>query len=79
MHTRDIPTALILAAARAFHEGQGPNIEKAIFLSFPYCPPKVARAAIDREYKRGLLECGVSDRTGWLTDKGRARLAEIES
>jgi hypothetical protein len=29
--------------------------------------------------RKGYLECGVSIRTAWLTDKGRARLAELET
>lgn len=33
---------------------------------------KVAYAACERAYDRGLIECGVSLRSGWLTDKGKA-------
>ncbi len=33
-------------------------------------PLKVARAAIARAFGRGLLDSGISDRTGWLTEKG---------
>lgn len=33
-------------------------------------PLKVARAAIARAFCRGLLDSGISDRTGWLTEKG---------
>ncbi|WP_037825072.1 MULTISPECIES: hypothetical protein [unclassified Streptomyces] len=40
-------------------------------------PEKVVTAAYEREDDRGHLECGVSLRTSWLTDKGRARLVEL--
>lgn len=35
---------------------------------------KVCYRAMERAEKRGFVECGVSLRTGWLTDKGRAQL-----
>lgn len=38
---------------------------------------KVCYCAMERAYGRGLIECGVSLRTGWLTDKGEALLAQI--
>jgi hypothetical protein len=37
-------------------------------------PEKVVNAAMERAYKRGLVECGVSMRSGWLTEKGSALL-----
>jgi hypothetical protein len=37
---------------------------------------KVCYRAMERAYDRGLLECGVSLRTAWLTDKGKAFLAK---
>lgn len=40
-------------------------------------PENVVNAAYIREDDRGHLECGVSLRTSWLTDKGRARLVEL--
>lgn len=38
------------------------------------CPEKVAYAACERACDNGLIEYGVSLRTGWLTDKGKALL-----
>lgn len=38
------------------------------------CPEKVAYRACERACDNGLIEYGVSLRTGWLTDKGRALL-----
>lgn len=37
-------------------------------------PLKVCCAAMERAYDRGLIECGVSIRSGWITDAGRALL-----
>ncbi|MEU1327199.1 hypothetical protein [Streptomyces microflavus] len=41
-------------------------------------PENVVNAAYVREDDRGHLDCGVSLRTSWLTDKGAARLAELQ-
>lgn len=35
-------------------------------------PPKVVYAALERAANRDLIEYGVSVRSGWLTDKGKA-------
>lgn len=34
-------------------------------------PLKVCYRAMERAYRRGLIEYGVSLRSGWLTDKGK--------
>lgn len=39
---------------------------------------KVCYCAMERAHRRGLIECGVSLRTGWLTDKGRELIAQSE-
>lgn len=41
-------------------------------------PEKVVTAAYIREDDRGHLDCGVSLRTSWLTDKGHAELARLK-
>lgn len=41
------------------------------------CHWKVAYAAMEREEDRGNIECGVALHAGWLTAKGRAKLAEL--
>lgn len=41
--------------------------------------PKVCYAATERACERGLVEYGVSLRTGWLTEKGKALLDEHDS
>lgn len=35
-------------------------------------PGKVCFRAMERAERRGLVECGVSLRAGWLTEKGKA-------
>lgn len=35
---------------------------------------KVCDKALERAYRRDLIECGVSVRSGWLTEKGQALL-----
>lgn len=37
-------------------------------------PPKVAASIIDRLARKGFIDCGVSARSGWLTDEGRKAL-----
>jgi hypothetical protein len=39
-------------------------------------PPKLVLAALEREYRAGRLECGVSERRPWLTAKGAAYLLD---
>lgn len=39
-------------------------------------PRKVVCQALERAYDHGLIKYGVSLRTAWLTDKGRAFLKE---
>ena len=41
---------------------------------FPGCPEKVIYAAMERAYDRGLIEYGVSLRSGWLTDEGKEKI-----
>lgn len=42
-------------------------------------PVKLIMAKMEQLDRRGLLEVGVSLRTAWLTDKGMARLIELEN
>ena len=35
---------------------------------------KVCYRAMERAYDRGFIECGVSLRTGWITDEGHKEL-----
>jgi hypothetical protein len=40
--------------------------------------PKQANAILEKVIDRGYVECGVSARTGWLTDKGKALLRSLD-
>lgn len=40
-------------------------------------PEKVCYRAMERAERHGLIECGVSLRTGWLTEAGHAVLAAL--
>lgn len=42
-------------------------------------PEKVCYRAMERADRRGLIECGVSLRTGWLTKAGAELLAREET
>lgn len=41
-------------------------------------PAKVCYGAMERAYRHGLIECGVTLRSGWLTPKGEALLEQRE-
>ncbi|MCJ2131584.1 hypothetical protein [Methylobacterium sp. E-045] len=67
----------------AQHSFTTPGIEPAFEFEFvdeilvrnTGAPWKVVDAAIERAYDHGLIEFGVTMRSGWLTDKGKALLA----
>lgn len=40
-------------------------------------PAKVVYRAIERAESRGLIECGISLRSGWLTDKGKELVTDL--
>lgn len=40
---------------------------------------KVCYCAMERAARRELIDCGVSLRSGWITEKGLALLADIET
>lgn len=76
MATKDISDEQVCRAVQSF-------IDRDRDLPWPYealaaetgeCE-KVCYRAMERAYDRGLIECGVSLRTGWLTEKGLALLA----
>lgn len=65
----DIPDRLILELCHEFHDGShaNPTPDEALSRLFP---AKVVLAKMGKLQDRGLIEVGVSLRTGWLTDKG---------
>lgn len=81
MATKDVPDELVCRHVHryslAIRAGELGN-------QFPYVtlaeetgqPVKVCYRAMERASARGLIDCGVSLRTGWLTDKGLALIGE---
>lgn len=69
-----------IGEAKRYQQLFGTNNPKRRHVPYPYerlcavlgCPEKVAYSAMERAYDRGLIEYGVSLRTGWITDKGIA-------
>ncbi len=79
MATRDVSDEQVVEGARLFH---AENVEPGVMIETieTYLhrvtgqPVRVCERAISRAIRRGLLECGVSERTGWPTEKGLALL-----
>jgi len=95
VHAKDIPEREILACIRDLKAKSdewrgGHTLAEFLFNPtppprpwfpedvLPY-PPKVIEAKMQKLADRGFLDFGVSLRTAWLTDAGKARLAELES
>lgn len=76
MATKDISDVQVCRAIQAFRD-------RDLELPWPYealaaetgQPEKVCYRAMERADRRGLIEYGVSLRTGWLTEKGKTLLA----
>jgi hypothetical protein len=67
--TSDIPDAEILDACRAFHAGAAATPDVALAHKYPV---KVIMAKMEKLYRRGLLDCGVSLRTAWVVERADA-------
>jgi hypothetical protein len=95
MGTKDITDLQVCLAVQKYQQelqamprkviyGMSPDYEKNLF---PYealaietgQPEKVCYRAMERASNKGLLECGVSLRTSWLSEKGKALLNEINA
>jgi hypothetical protein len=70
IQAKDIPVEVVLQACRAFHAYETPETPDE---ALPY-PPKVTLAKMEKLCRAGLIDYGVSLRTAWLTDAGRALL-----
>lgn len=77
MTTKDIHTKTVLLACYKFHSGLDARAPWKIIMDETGAPEKVVYSAMEREEKNGYLECGVSLRTAWLTDKGKSMLSEL--
>ena len=73
MKRKDISTLIVLEAAKN-HAGM---MTWECIKEITGAPEKIIYAAMQREDDRGYLEWGVSLRTAWLTDKGKAKLEEL--
>ena len=84
MATKDISDYLVCLAYE-IHEGYSAYIERQKYdvTPWPYellsywtgASEKVCFCAMERALKHGLIEYGVSLRSGWLTEKGKCLLA----
>lgn len=82
MSVKDISDKQVCEAYAEAERQRGPDWNR--HYDFPYVilqrmtgqPEKVCYRAMERASDRGYIEYGVSLRTGWLTDKGRALIGE---
>lgn len=83
MKTADISDRQV---CEAFRDAKAVKFDARLNRLYPYhllmertgAPFKVCYRAMERAERRGLVDCGVSLRTGWLTEKGMALLAEAK-
>lgn len=69
----DVQVLAAYALARQHRAGPWPYEILSIATG---APEKVTYAACERAEDRGLLDCGVSLRSGWITPKGHALLEQ---
>lgn len=70
--------AQAFARAKAGDDDPGPEFADAVLQRDTGAPWKVVYSAMERASDRGLIDYGVTLRSGWLTDKGKALLAPKE-
>jgi hypothetical protein len=78
MATKEISDRQVCEAVAAWKADGMPFADERLFRATGQAQ-KVCEGALERAYGRGLIECGVSIRSAWLTDAGRALLAENDS
>lgn len=82
MAMKDIPDALVLKAYDEYRDipesrekrertGNGYTYPYDLLMQWTGQPFKVCYKCMQRAESRGLVDCGVSLRTGWITDKGK--------
>lgn len=74
-----IDTKMVLSACNKFHTNRDSRPPLEIIMEDTGAPEKIVWAALEREEKRGHLDCGVSLRTAWLTHKGKVKLYFLEN
>jgi hypothetical protein len=70
MKRSDIPTIEVMKAYHQYSTDRFGDFPTKILMDKFNAPEKLVYSAIQRDYDNGLIEFGVSLRTGWLTDKG---------
>jgi hypothetical protein len=74
MPTKDISDKQVCEAYKISHAIQLDKYPYEILQNTTGQCEKVCYRAMERACSRGYIECGVSLRTGWLTEKGKALL-----
>jgi hypothetical protein len=74
MKRRDISDLEVCKAVAEYKRTRGDFPYEALARKFK-CDEKLAFSACERAYRNGLIEYGVSLRTGWLTEKGEGLIA----
>jgi hypothetical protein len=75
MAAKDIPDYLV---CRAYVVSYGDTFPEQYLAQQTGQPEKVCFAAMNRAFKHGLIDYGVSLRSGWLTEAGKL-LLKIQS
>lgn len=77
MATKDISDTQVV---QAFSHARSMGIfADSVLIQRTGQPEKVVYRAMERAERRGLIECGVSLRSGWLTDLGVALLNKCKT
>lgn len=79
MKRADITDIQVCEACRDCHNLPGCPFANALLAERTGAPIKVVDAAMERAMSRGLLDCGVSLRTAWLTPAGQHLLDEVHA
>lgn len=76
MATKDVTDLMVCRACKQFHGTHGGPFVNEILQAQTGEPLKVCDRAMERSQERGLIDCGVSLRTAWVTAKGEELLKE---
>lgn len=75
---KDVSELEILRAVAKYRQNPLKNDTPDISLSSKY-PVKLIMAKMGQLDRGGYIECGVTQRTAWLTEKGKSRLKQLEN
>lgn len=77
MARKDVPTILVLKAYEEYQKYRN-EFPYEILSKWTGQPEKVCYRAMERDCAKGYIECGVSLRTGWLTEEGKEFLLKYK-